>query len=78
MVFSALAFAMSHLSSLMMLYGTFSIGELPGVLLVEIILLNGLLSIFAAYYFRYYGLLAAIGVHFWTDVVWHVLWGALS
>jgi len=21
------------------------------------------------------GLVAASGVHFWTDMVWHVLWG---
>jgi hypothetical protein len=23
------------------------------------------------------GFLGAVGVHFWTDVVWHVVWGAL-
>ncbi|GAH57810.1 unnamed protein product, partial [marine sediment metagenome] len=41
------------------------------------ILLNGVVSLFAAYYFRKYGFLAAVGIHFWTDVVWHVVWGVI-
>jgi len=77
-VFSALAFAAAHLPSVMILFEVSSVGSLPGVLILELILLNGLLSIFAAYHFRYYGLLAAIGVHFWTDLIWHVIWGAWS
>jgi len=40
-------------------------------------LLNGLMSIFAAYYFRKYGFLAPVGIHFWADIVWHVLWGLI-
>jgi hypothetical protein len=24
------------------------------------------------------GLVAAAGVHFWTDVVFHVMWGAIA
>jgi hypothetical protein len=43
----------------------------------EIILLNGIVSIFAAYYFRKFGFLAPVGIHFWTDVVWHVIWGVM-
>ena len=26
-------------------------------------------------YFRKYGFLAPVGIHFWADIVWHVLWG---
>jgi hypothetical protein len=76
-IFSALAFAFGHLPSVMMAFGVNQINEIPLVLMLEIILLNGVLSIFAAYYFRKYGFLAAVGIHFWTDVVWHVIWGAI-
>ena len=31
----------------------------------------------AAYIFRAYRFLTAVGIHFWTDIVWHVGWGAL-
>jgi hypothetical protein len=75
--FSALASAFGHLPSVMMAFGVNQINEIPLVLMMEIILLNGVLSIFAAYYFRKYGFLAAVGIHFWTDVVWHVIWGAI-
>jgi hypothetical protein len=39
------------------------------------ILLNGVVGLLAAWYFRKAGLLAAIGIHFWTDIVWHLVWG---
>ena len=53
------------------------INEIPFALMSEIILLNGVLSFFAAYYFRKFGFLASIGIHFWTDVIWHVIWGMI-
>jgi hypothetical protein len=28
--------------------------------------------------FKKYGFLAPVGLHFWTDIVWHVLWGIIS
>lgn len=77
-VFSAFAFAAGHVPSLMMLFGAESVNDLPMVFLGEIVLLNGILSLFAAYYFRKYGFLAAVGIHFWTDVVWHVMWGLIQ
>jgi hypothetical protein len=43
--------------------------------LAEIILMNGILSIFAAYYFKKFGLFAPMGIHFWADIVWHTIWG---
>jgi len=66
---------MGHLPSVMIILGLEEIGEIPFALMSEIILLNGILSLFAAYYFRKFGFLAAVGIHFWTDVVWHVVWG---
>lgn len=77
-VISALAFAFGHLPSVMFLVGVESIRAIPPLLLVELVILNGVLSLFAAHYFRVYGFLAAVGIHFWADVVWHVIWGGLS
>lgn len=76
-IFSALAFAFGHIPSVMILLGLNSINEIPLALMSEILFLNEVLSLFAAYYFRKYGFLAAVGIHFWTDVVWHVIWGAI-
>jgi membrane protease YdiL (CAAX protease family) len=75
---SAFAFALAHVPSIMFLFGMKSIEDVPLALMSEILLLNGVLSLVAAYYFKTYGFLAAISVHFWADVVWHVIWGALS
>jgi hypothetical protein len=74
---SALAFAFAHIPSLMFLFGWKTIGDIPTPLLIEIILLNGVLSAFVAYFFRKYGFLSAVSIHFWADVVWHVIRGAI-
>lgn len=74
-VFSALAFGMGHMPGVMALTGFKKFADIPGVLLTEIFLLNGLVSVFAAYYFRKYGFLAAVVIHFFTDLVWHVFYG---
>ena len=74
-IFSALAFAFGHFPSLLILYGLKSISELPFAIFLAVVLLNGVVSLFAAGYFRKYGFLAAVSLHFWTDIVWHVLWG---
>jgi hypothetical protein len=76
-LFSALAFALGHFPSVMILFGLNTIQEIPFALISEIILLNGVISFFAAYYFRKYGFLAAVGIHFWTDIIWHVVWGII-
>lgn len=76
-VISALLFALGHLPSVIIMFGLEGLAELPIPLLFEIILLNGVLSVFAAHYFRKYGFLAPVGVHFWADIVWHVIWGIL-
>ena len=76
-VFSALAFAAGHIPTVMILSGLNTVNDIPSALLAEIFLLNGGLSLFAAYYFRKYGFLAAVGIHFWTDIIWHVVYGLL-
>ena len=76
-ILSALAFAAGHIPSVMLFFGLKTISEIPLALISEIILLNGVLSLFAAYYFRKFGFLAAVGIHFWTDVIWHVIWGVI-
>jgi membrane protease YdiL (CAAX protease family) len=76
-IFSSLAFALGHIPSVMILFGLNTVNEIPLALMSEIILLNGVLSLFAAYYFRKFGFLAAVGIHFWIDVIWHVVWGVI-
>jgi hypothetical protein len=76
-ILSALAFAFGHIPAVMLILGVETIQEIPAILLAEIILLNGALSLFAADYLRRFGFLAAVGIHFWTDIVWHVIWGLI-
>ena len=76
-IISALAFSFGHIPSVMILSGMERVSEIPLPLLFEIILLNGIFSIFAGYYFRKFGFLAPVGIHFWADVVWHIIWGAI-
>jgi hypothetical protein len=74
-IFSGLVFAIGHIPSVMIMYNYSSLSEISPVLWLEIILLNGIISIFAAFYMKKFGFLAAVGVHFWADIVWHVIWG---
>jgi membrane protease YdiL (CAAX protease family) len=74
-VCSALAFSAGHLPSIMVLKGFTNISQIPPLTLVEIFLLNSAVSIPSACYFKKYGILAAMGIHFWTDIVWHVIYG---
>lgn len=74
-VWSALAFSAGHLPSVMVLKEITDISQIPPLVLAEIFLLNSVLSLPAAYYFKKYGILATMGIHFWVDIVWHVLYG---
>lgn len=74
-VIAALAFAASHLGSLLVLTGAASLAELNPILIAEIFLLNGAIGLIAGERYMKDGLGAAVGVHFWTDIVFHVLWG---
>ena len=72
---SAALFSVAHFPALMYLYGLKSMAEIPTLVMVEVFILNGAISVFAAYYCRKYGFLAAIGLHFWADIIWHGLGG---
>lgn len=74
-VIAALAFGAGHLGTLFVLTGASSLADLNPVLLVEVLLLNGLVGLIAGQRYMKDGLVAAAGVHFWTDIVFHVMWG---
>ena len=71
--FSALAFGAAHIPAIALAMGFKNMADIPPVLIIEIILLSGVVAIPCAYYFREFGFLAAVGIHFWADVVWHVI-----
>ncbi len=74
-MFSAMFFAGGHIPSVLILLQVTNFDEIPSALISEIFLLNGALSLVAAYFFRRSGYLAAATVHTAADFVWHVLWG---
>ncbi len=76
-VIAALAFAAGHLGTVLVLTGASSLSELNPVLLAEIFLLNGVIGLVAGERYMKDGLVAAVGVHFWTDIVFHVLYGLI-
>ena len=76
-VIAALAFGAGHMGTLMVLTGTSSPAELNPVLIGEILLLNGVMGLVAGWRYMKDGLVAAAGVHFWADIVFHVIWGLL-
>lgn len=74
-VLAALAFGAGHLGTVLFLTGASSPAGLNPALLAEIFLLNGIIGVAAGQRYIKDGLVAAAGVHFWTDVVFHVIWG---
>jgi membrane protease YdiL (CAAX protease family) len=76
-IFSALAFALGHMPTVMVLYGFTNLTQIPAAIIAEVITLNGIVGLIAAYYLRRYGFIAAVGIHFWTDIIWHVIWGLI-
>ncbi|HLO29891.1 MAG TPA: CPBP family glutamic-type intramembrane protease [Anaerolineales bacterium] len=74
-VIAALAFGAGHLGTIFVLTGAASLAELSPVLLIETFLLNGVIGLVAGWRYMKDGLVAAAGVHFWTDVVFHIFWG---
>ncbi len=75
---AALAFSAGHLGTVIILTGAKSLSDLSPVLLVEVFLLNGSVGLVAGERYMKDGLVAASGVHYWTDMIWHVLWGLFS
>jgi len=76
-VIAALAFAAAHLGTTMAVSDMMGPAGLRPVMLAEMVVLNGLVGVVAGVSFAERGLIAAAGVHFWADVVWHVLFGGL-
>jgi membrane protease YdiL (CAAX protease family) len=76
-VIAALAFGAGHLGTAFILTGVSSIAGLGPILLVEIFLLNGFVALVAGDRYMKDGLVAAAGIHFWTDIVFHVMWGLI-
>lgn len=77
-VLAALAFGAGHLGTVLALTGASSVAEVSPVLIAEVLLINGVLGLVAGQRYVRDGLVAAVGVHFWADVVFHVLWGAMQ
>ena len=75
---AALTFGGGHLATVMFLAKATSISQLSPVLFIEVFVLNGLIGLLAGYRYMKDGLVAAAGVHFWTDMVWHVIWPLLG
>lgn len=74
-IIAALAFGAGHFPNVMFLYGFTSLSQLPIIFIIEILLLNGIIGVVAGKEFIKYGFIAAVGVHFWADIVWHVIYG---
>jgi len=77
-VIAALGFAASHFGTIMVLTGTTSMSEINPALIAEIFILNGILGLVAGQRYMKDGLVAASGVHFWADMVFHVIWGLMA
>jgi membrane protease YdiL (CAAX protease family) len=73
-VLAALAFSAGHLPTVMILTNAATPAAIPPLILAELIVLNTLAGLVAGERYIRDGLVAAIGVHFWADVVWHVIW----
>jgi membrane protease YdiL (CAAX protease family) len=71
---AAVAFAASHIATATLLVGVATPADLPPAILAELLLLNGVLGLVAGGLSFRDGLVAAIGVHFWADIVWHTLY----
>ncbi len=77
-IVSALLFSFAHLPSVMYIVGITDPMNFPLILLAELIILNGSLSLAAADLYRKHGFVSAVIIHFVLDIVWHVLYGAFS
>jgi len=58
----------------MVILGGTSLVVISPFVMSEIILINGVIGLVAGERYVQHGLVAAAGIHFWTDIVWHVIW----
>ena len=72
-----LSYRAVHLGTIMLLTHASSFAEINLVLLAEVFLLNGILGLIAGECYMKDGLVAATGVNFWTDLVFHVILGLM-
>jgi membrane protease YdiL (CAAX protease family) len=77
-IIAAMAFGAGHLGTALALTNSTTPAGLNPAFLAEIFLLNGIVGLVAGERYLKDGLVAAVGVHFWTDIFWHVLWGSFS
>ena len=77
-IIAALAFGALHIPTAMILLGVASPAALPTTTLAELFALNGILGLVAGERMMRDGLVAAMGLHFWADVIWHVVWPVVS
>src|SRR5512137_3003187 len=77
-VIAGLAFSASHLPATMLLLNVTSVAQIPVSTLIELFLLNSLLGVVAGWKYMRDGLVTAMGVHFWADILWHVVWPLLG
>ena len=76
-IIAALVFAAAHIPAAMVLLKVQSISALPAAAIIEIFVINGVVGLFAGDQYIKQGLVAAVGVHFWADIIWHVLYPSL-
>lgn len=76
-VIASLAFGAAHLPATMIALGVSTPAELPSIVIAEVFVLSGIAGIVAGQRYMREGLVAAVGIHFWADVVWHILWPAV-
>ncbi len=76
-IFAAIVFAAAHIPGTMMLLKIQTISGIPAPALIELFLLNGIVGVVAGDRYIKDGLVSAIGVHFWVDIVWHVLYPSI-
>ena len=70
---AAIAFSAAHLPISMLLFKVDTPAKLPAIVLLEVFLLNSIVGLVAGERFVKDGLVAAVGVHFWADIIWHVV-----
>ena len=74
---SGVVYVFSYLPNLIYSYGVESLFNLPVPLLIQLLLMYGSLGMLAAWQYRRQGFLAAVQVHFWAALFWHIGWGGI-
>jgi len=73
-ILAAICFSAGHLPGTLQILNTTGLSEIPFTVIAEVFLICTLVGVIAGLWYRRDGLIAAIGIHFWIDIVWHVIW----